>query len=110
MTDQEIMKKGDRVKVVGGSTGYTELIGKVGTIIELSTEIGYDVKLDDDTKEYIYLRDDDIAPLNPAYNATKALQQEIADMVEDALTRAGYKYIRVYFNDIGTLIIEKERE
>jgi hypothetical protein len=46
----------------------------------------------------------------PEYNAAKHIQQAMVDMVEDALVRAGIKYVSVYFDDRGTLIIEKERE
>jgi predicted nucleic acid-binding Zn-ribbon protein len=45
-----------------------------------------------------------------SYNATKHWQEGSIEMVEDALVRAGIKYIRVYFDDRGTLQIEKERE
>lgn len=44
------------------------------------------------------------------YNATKHWQEGTIEMVEDALVRGGFKYRRVYFDDNGSLQIEKERE
>jgi hypothetical protein len=44
------------------------------------------------------------------YNAAKHIQQAMIDMIEDALVRAGIKYTRIYFDNQGSLQIEKERE
>jgi predicted nucleic acid-binding Zn-ribbon protein len=44
-----------------------------------------------------------------SYNATKHWQEWMKEAVDEALIDGGIK-AESYFNDIGTLIIEKERE